>query len=101
MLLFVPSFHPDENSGVAPLFEAQLVLKVPDMVFTPSLDFGDKGGFLELVEALIDDVFRISSLVPRLAQHKPLSHYQVLVVLMVCRPGPAGYMSIQMFCLCP
>uniref|UniRef100_A0A4W6G4Y5 Dynein axonemal heavy chain 17 n=1 Tax=Lates calcarifer TaxID=8187 RepID=A0A4W6G4Y5_LATCA len=68
-----------EIAGVAPLFEAQLDLKVPDMVFTPSLEFGAGDSFFELVESLINDVFRVSSLVPRLAQHSPFPHYQVLL----------------------
>uniref|UniRef100_A0A7N6B4D8 Dynein heavy chain 9, axonemal n=1 Tax=Anabas testudineus TaxID=64144 RepID=A0A7N6B4D8_ANATE len=57
----------DELGFVAPLFEAQLDLRVPDMVFTPSLEFGAGDSFFELVECLINDVFRISSLVPRVA----------------------------------
>ncbi|AWP17229.1 putative dynein heavy chain 9 axonemal [Scophthalmus maximus] len=65
----------DEESVVAPLFEAQLGLQVPDMVFTPSLEFGVKGSFSELVDSLITDVFRMSSLMPRLAQHSPFPHY--------------------------
>uniref|UniRef100_A0A4W6G4C0 Dynein axonemal heavy chain 17 n=1 Tax=Lates calcarifer TaxID=8187 RepID=A0A4W6G4C0_LATCA len=69
----------DKQAGVAPLFEAQLDLKVPDMVFTPSLEFGAGDSFFELVESLINDVFRVSSLVPRLAQHSPFPHYQVLL----------------------
>lgn len=68
----------DQRVAVAPLFEAQLDLKVPDMVFTPPLEFGAGDSFFELVESLINDVFRISSLVPRLAQHSPFPHYQVL-----------------------
>ena len=68
----------DQKVSAAPLFEAQLDLKFPDMVFTPPLDFGAGDSFFELVESLINDVFRISSLVPRLAQHSPFPHYQVL-----------------------
>uniref|UniRef100_A0A671VQH4 Dynein axonemal heavy chain 17 n=1 Tax=Sparus aurata TaxID=8175 RepID=A0A671VQH4_SPAAU len=66
----------DQRASVAPLFEAQLDLKVPDMVFTPPLEFGTGDSFYELVESLINDVFRVSSLVPRLAQHSPFPHYQ-------------------------
>lgn len=71
-------FHPDQRPFVAPLFEAQLNLKVPDLVFTPPLDFGAGDTFFELVETLINDVFRMSSLVPRLAQHSTFPHYQVI-----------------------
>ncbi|KAA8584116.1 hypothetical protein FQN60_015324, partial [Etheostoma spectabile] len=52
----------DPRAAAAPLFEAQLDLKVPDMVFTPALEFGGGDSFFELVESLINDVFRISSL---------------------------------------
>ncbi|CAF94150.1 unnamed protein product, partial [Tetraodon nigroviridis] len=67
----------DQRPSVAPLFEAQLDLKVPDLVFTPPLDIRVGDSFFELVESLINDVFRISSLVPRVAQHGTFSHYQV------------------------
>lgn len=67
----------DQRVPVAPLFEAKLDLKVPNMAFSPSLELGGGDGFFELVESLVNDVFRISSLVPRLAQHRPSLHYQV------------------------
>lgn len=63
---------------MAPLFEALLDLKVPDMVFTPCLEFGAGDTLFDLVECLIGEVFTISSLVPRLAQHSSCSNYQVL-----------------------
>ncbi|XP_030610318.1 dynein axonemal heavy chain 9 isoform X3 [Archocentrus centrarchus] len=66
----------DQRAVVAPLFEAQLDLRVPDMVFIPSMEFGTRESLFELVEGLINDVFKISSLVPRLAQHSPFPHYQ-------------------------
>nr|XP_004569740.1 dynein heavy chain 9, axonemal [Maylandia zebra] len=66
----------DQRAVIAPLFEAQLDLRVPDMVFTPSLEVGTRESLFELVEGLINDVFGISSLVPRLAQHSPFPNYQ-------------------------
>ncbi|XP_068610643.1 dynein axonemal heavy chain 9 [Brachionichthys hirsutus] len=66
----------DHRTSAAPLFEAQLDLKVPDMVFSPPLEFGAGDSFFDLMEGLINDVFRVSSLVPRLAQHSPVPHYQ-------------------------
>lgn len=70
--------YPDQRPSVAPLFEAQLDLKVPDLVFTPPLDIRVGDNFFELVENLINDVFRISSLVPRVAQQGTFPHYQVI-----------------------
>ena len=52
------------------------------MVFTPSLEFGAGDSFFEMVESLINDVFRMSTLVPRLAHHSPFPHYQVRAGLM-------------------
>uniref|UniRef100_A0A8C9W079 Dynein axonemal heavy chain 17 n=1 Tax=Scleropages formosus TaxID=113540 RepID=A0A8C9W079_SCLFO len=66
----------DPKAGLAPLFEVQLNLSVPDMVFYPSLQFGTSDGFYDLVESLVNDVYRISSLMPRLAGHNSLPHYQ-------------------------
>lgn len=72
-------FPPDQRPSVAPLFEAQLDLKVPDLVFTPPLDIRVGDSFFDLVETLVNDVFRISSLVPRVARHGTVSHYQVIL----------------------
>ncbi|XP_029978186.1 dynein axonemal heavy chain 9 [Sphaeramia orbicularis] len=66
----------DQKTVVAPLFKVELDLTIPDVVFTPSLDFEASDGFFQLVESLTDDVFKISSLVPRLAQHSPFPDYQ-------------------------
>ncbi|XP_037134453.1 dynein heavy chain 9, axonemal [Syngnathus acus] len=66
----------DERDNIVPLFEAQLDLKVPHMVFIPSLEYGERANFHDLVESLINDVFRVSSLVPRLSQHSSFPHYQ-------------------------
>uniref|UniRef100_A0A8C4V4J9 Dynein axonemal heavy chain 17 n=1 Tax=Falco tinnunculus TaxID=100819 RepID=A0A8C4V4J9_FALTI len=57
-----------ENTGLAPLFEVQLDLVIPDLIFHPSLDPGTNDGFYDIVESLINDIYSISSLVPRLAE---------------------------------
>ncbi|XP_074871093.1 dynein axonemal heavy chain 9 [Carettochelys insculpta] len=67
----------DSKAGLAPLFEVQLDLMVPDLVFHPSLDPGANEGFCDLVEGLVNDIYRISSLVPRVAEHSVFPHYQV------------------------
>ncbi|KAG7491786.1 hypothetical protein MATL_G00007500 [Megalops atlanticus] len=66
----------DPKAGLAPLFEVQLELRVPDMVFIPSLEFGASDGFYDLVEGIINDIYRISSLMSRLAEHSNFPHYQ-------------------------
>ncbi|NXH09440.1 DYH9 protein, partial [Bucco capensis] len=66
----------DPKAGLPPLFEVQLDLVVPDVVFHPSLEPGLSDSFCELLESLLSAMYHISSLVPRLAQHSPFLHYQ-------------------------
>ncbi len=68
----------DQKAGLAPLFEVQLLLQIPEIVFYPSLEFSASDGFHDLVESLINSIFRISALVPRLSEHSGFQHYQVL-----------------------
>uniref|UniRef100_A0A8C2C4N6 AAA+ ATPase domain-containing protein n=1 Tax=Cyprinus carpio TaxID=7962 RepID=A0A8C2C4N6_CYPCA len=69
----------DQKAGLAPLFEVQLLLQVPEIVFNPSLEFSASDGFHDLVESLINSIFRISALVPRLSEHSGFPHYQDMV----------------------
>ncbi|XP_077407169.1 dynein axonemal heavy chain 9 isoform X2 [Vanacampus margaritifer] len=46
------------------------------MVFIPCLEFGEGENLFGLVENLINDVFRVASLMPRLSQHSAFPHYQ-------------------------
>ncbi|KAM6297516.1 dynein axonemal heavy chain 9 [Aegotheles albertisi] len=66
----------DPKAGLAPLFEVKLDLVIPDLIFRPSLDPGTNDGFYDMVESLLNDIYRISSLVPRLAEHSGFPHYQ-------------------------
>ncbi|GCB69230.1 hypothetical protein scyTo_0001016 [Scyliorhinus torazame] len=66
----------EPKAGFAPLFEAQLDLISPDLVFRPSLEIGPNDSFYDMADGLINDVFKISSLVPRLAEHNTFPHYQ-------------------------
>ena len=67
----------DAKHNQAPLFEAKLELQQPDMVFIPSLDFGISDGFYDLVEGIVSDIYKMASLVKRLAEHGGSEHYQV------------------------
>lgn len=62
----------------SPLFEIQLRLDVPDIIFCPSLDFGASNNFSVLFESMINDVYRVASLMSRVAEHCSSPHYQVL-----------------------
>ncbi|XP_049715502.1 dynein axonemal heavy chain 9 isoform X3 [Elephas maximus indicus] len=67
----------ENKSGITPIFEAQLNLAIPELVFYPSLESGVKGGFYDIVEGLLMSIFGISSLVPRLSPQNHPPHYQV------------------------
>jgi dynein heavy chain len=70
--------HMDPNNGLAPLFEAQLELREPDLVFTPSLDPAAPGCFTGVVEGLINDIVKMASLIPRIALCHETASYEVL-----------------------
>ncbi|XP_055973719.1 dynein axonemal heavy chain 9 [Sorex fumeus] len=65
------------KTGLTPLFEAQLSLAIPELVFFPSMESEVKGGFHDIVESLLTNIFRISSLIPRLSPQTGCPHYQV------------------------
>lgn len=75
--LHLPSYPADSNAGHAPLFKVQLELSVPEILFRPSLDAGASDGFYDIIEGLVNKIYRVSSLVPRLADHCTFPHYQV------------------------
>jgi hypothetical protein len=68
----------DPNNGLAPLFEAQLELREPDLVFVPPLDPAAPGCFTSVVEGLINDIVKMASLIPRISLHHETASYEVL-----------------------
>lgn len=74
---FLSSCFPEYKTGITPIFEAQLSLVPPELVFHPSLDSGVKGGLYDIIESLLDSIFAVPSLVPRLSSHSDSPHYQV------------------------
>lgn len=46
------------------------------MIFKPSLDFNnEEGGFYELVDSLVNDIYKQAALIPRLASHLEHADY--------------------------
>nr|XP_051697525.1 dynein axonemal heavy chain 17 [Oryctolagus cuniculus] len=58
----------DEN--VAPLLEIRMELEDTGLAFNPSLEMGAEHGFLALIEGLINDIYNVARLIPRLAKGK-------------------------------
>nr|CAD7441492.1 unnamed protein product [Timema bartmani] len=67
----------DPASGLAPLFEAQLELHDPDLVYVPSVDPDDPDGFISLVKGLTSDIIGMADLVPRVSSVKSDAGYKV------------------------
>jgi hypothetical protein len=73
----------DPNNGLAPLFEAQLELREPDLVFIPSLDPDEPHCFASVVEGLITDIIKMASLIPRIALNHGAANYEVFDTLYI------------------
>ncbi|CAB3241075.1 unnamed protein product [Arctia plantaginis] len=71
--------HMNPKNKLAPLFEAQLELLDPDMVFVPSLEPNDENSFTKLLNSIINDILKISSLVERIDKLKDESYEQQIV----------------------
>ena len=56
------------------------------MIFNPSLDYGVADGFYDLVDGLVGDIYKQSSLILRLAAHSGQEHYQVSPILLLSIP---------------
>jgi len=78
----------DSKQVQSPLFEARLELQAPEMLFIPSLNFNEPGGFYDLMEDILSDFYQQASLVNRLADHYDSGDYQVCYEL---KPGPLVY----------
>ena len=59
------------------MFMAELELQVPNMVFQPSLLESAPGGFLKLFEGLLQDIYEMSSIIPRVATQTGHPNYHV------------------------
>lgn len=73
------SEHMNPKNKLAPLFEAQLELLDPDMVFSPTLDSNDEKGFTALINNLIDDILRMSTLIERIDKKKTASYHDQII----------------------
>lgn len=66
------------KNKLAPLFEAQLELLDPDMVFSPTLDPNNEKGFTALIKGIISDVLKMSALVERIDPKKDKSYEEYI-----------------------
>ncbi|CAH1639911.1 unnamed protein product [Spodoptera littoralis] len=71
--------HMNPKNKLSPLFEAQLELLDPDMVFVPSLDPSDEKGFTALIKSLIEDVVNMSTLIERIDKQKEQTYEKEII----------------------
>lgn len=67
------------KNKLAPLFEAQLELLEPDLVFSPSLDPNQEKGFTAMINNLIEDILKMSTLISRIDPKKEES-YEIEII---------------------
>ncbi|XP_045482107.1 dynein beta chain, ciliary [Harmonia axyridis] len=68
--------HMDPTNELPALFEAQLVLREPAIVFVPSLDPQGHNGLKKLIDGLLVDILNIASVVERFSKTKTLSYLE-------------------------
>ena len=57
----------DRKRDIKPLFEASMELCEPDIIFRPSLDTKMQNNFYDICLGLVQDIFHMGALVPRVA----------------------------------
>ncbi|XP_011314378.1 dynein beta chain, ciliary-like [Fopius arisanus] len=62
----------DPEASIFPLFEVQLSLDPPDIVFRPPVQIADPKGFYVFYEGLMFDMMKMGTLIPRLDPEKAL-----------------------------
>ncbi|KAL4676954.1 hypothetical protein H8957_008548 [Semnopithecus entellus] len=56
------------DESIAPLFEIRMELDEDGLTFHPSLEVGSEHSFLALIEGLVNDIYNVARLIPRLAK---------------------------------
>ncbi|PNJ88261.1 DNAH17 isoform 1 [Pongo abelii] len=64
------NFLMDNMESIAPLFEIRMELDEDGLTFNPTLEVGSDRGFLALIEGLVNDIYNVARLIPRLAKDR-------------------------------
>nr|KAJ3421855.1 hypothetical protein HK105_002054 [Polyrhizophydium stewartii] len=67
MEYILQNMESDRAAEIGPLLEAKLELENEMLVFTPSMDEDSPEGLMSIIESLIEDIYDVSSLMPRVA----------------------------------
>ena len=65
----------DSKKSPLPLFDLQMALFEPDIIFKPSIDQSIVGNFYDLINGIIEKIFRMATLIPRVAINERFPSY--------------------------
>ena len=65
----------DEKKDISVLFDVKLELCEPDVIFKPSLDIKIQNNFRDICESILDDIFSMADLVPRISNNSDSDSY--------------------------
>ncbi|XP_072570592.1 dynein axonemal heavy chain 11 isoform X2 [Paramormyrops kingsleyae] len=68
----------DPACSITPLFEVQLVLNGSDMSFRPPINLTKKDNFYDMIDRMLDNIFKMASCIRRVAKHNQTETYQVI-----------------------
>ena len=66
----------DPRKNPPALFDLKLVLCEPDIIFQPSVETDIVGNFQDQITGLLDDIFFMATLIPRVAPRNHYNNYQ-------------------------
>ena len=69
----------DKKKDVKPLFESTLELFEPNIIYRPSLDLEIHNNFYDICLGILDDIFHMGALVPRVAKSEGCENYMDIV----------------------
>ena len=64
-----------KNNDLSPLFDLKLALCEPDIIFQPSIDKAIVGNFFDVTSEIVNTIFEMSTLIPRIAYRKGFPSY--------------------------
>ena len=56
-----------------------MCFEAPELVYIPSLEFGEADGLYDTIDGLVGDIYKQASMIKRLATHSGQEHYQVFI----------------------
>ena len=65
----------DTKNNPLPLFDLKIALSDPDIIFQPSIEKTIVGNFFDLTTGIIESIFEMSKLIPKIAHREEFPTY--------------------------